>query len=313
MTLDFEGRVVAVTGAAMGFGRAIARSFAERGAEVYATDVNAPSLAETAQGTGIRTAVVDLIDRAAAAAWIGDVERQAGRAIDILVNNAGGMLGQHHRPVEEVPDADWDAIMALNVNASFATVRAAAPAMKRAGAGRIINISSGAAFRPSRTRIQAYATAKHAVLWGDGHVVDLGNIGGDLFNTPGAINENGDITGFAGTVQGDADGNFTHAFLKPRHGSMRDLGVLSAADISSTGTGINRRGQVVGYSTDGTTTRAFLWQDGTMLDLKMLAPEFAGSLVLANDIDDFGRIVGRGIDPSTGAIVAFVATLTGDR
>jgi 3-oxoacyl-[acyl-carrier protein] reductase len=164
MTLDFEGRVVAVTGAAMGFGRAIARSFAERGAEVYATDVNAASLDETAQGTGIRTAMVDLMDRAAAAAWIGNVERQAGRAIDILVNNAGGMLGQHHRPVEEVPDADWDAIMALNVNASFATVRAAAPAMKRAGGGRIINISSGAAFRPSRTRIQAYATAKHAVL-----------------------------------------------------------------------------------------------------------------------------------------------------
>jgi 3-oxoacyl-[acyl-carrier protein] reductase len=164
MTLDFEGRVVAVTGAAMGFGRAIARSFAARGAEVYATDIDAASLAETARDHDIRTAVVDLTDRAAAAAWIGDVERQEGRAIDILVNNAGGMMGQHHRPVEEVPDADWDAIMALNVNASFATVRAAAPGMKQARNGRIINISSGAAFRPSRTRIQAYATAKHAVL-----------------------------------------------------------------------------------------------------------------------------------------------------
>jgi 3-oxoacyl-[acyl-carrier protein] reductase len=164
MTLDFEGRVVAVTGAAMGFGRAIARSFAARGAEVYATDIDAAALAETSAGTTIRTAVADLTDRAAAAAWIGAVERQAGRAIDILVNNAGGMMGQHHRPVEEVPDADWDAIMALNVNASFATVRAAAPGMKRAQAGRIVNISSGAAFRPSRTRIQAYCTAKHAVL-----------------------------------------------------------------------------------------------------------------------------------------------------
>jgi 3-oxoacyl-[acyl-carrier protein] reductase len=164
MTLDFEGRVVAITGAAMGFGRAIARSFAARGAEVYATDIDAAALAETRAGTAIRTAVADLTDRAAAAAWIGAVERQAGRAIDILVNNAGGMMGQHHRPVEEVPDAEWDAIMALNVNASFATVRAAAPGMKRARAGRIVNISSGAAFRPSRTRIQAYCTAKHAVL-----------------------------------------------------------------------------------------------------------------------------------------------------
>lgn len=164
MTLDFEGRIVAVTGAAMGFGRAIARSFAVRGAEVYATDIDAAGLTETARDHGIHTAVADLTDRAAAGAWINYVEQQAGRAIDILVNNAGGMMGQHHRPVEDVSDADWDAIMALNVNASFATVRAAAPGMKRAGAGRIINISSGAAFRPSRTRIQAYATAKHAVL-----------------------------------------------------------------------------------------------------------------------------------------------------
>ncbi|MBO1073251.1 SDR family NAD(P)-dependent oxidoreductase [Roseomonas marmotae] len=164
MTLDFEGRVVAVTGAAMGFGRAIAQSFAARGAEVHATDISASALAETARDTAIRTAVVDLTDRAAAGAWVADVERQAGRAIDILVNNAGGMMGQHHRPVEDVSDEDWDAIMALNVNATFATVRAAAPGMKHARAGRIINISSGAAFRPSRTRIQAYCTSKHAVL-----------------------------------------------------------------------------------------------------------------------------------------------------
>lgn len=164
MTLDFDGRVVAVTGAAIGFGRAIARSFAARGARVHATDIDAAALAETAAGTGIQTAVVDLTDRAAAAAWVAQVERDAGEPIAILVNNAGGMMGQHHRPIEDVPDADWDAIMALNVDAAFATVRAAAPGMKRARRGRIINISSGAAFRPSRTRIQAYCTAKHAVL-----------------------------------------------------------------------------------------------------------------------------------------------------
>jgi 3-oxoacyl-[acyl-carrier protein] reductase len=164
MTLDFEGQVVAVTGAAMGFGQAIARSFAARGGSVFATDIDAAGLARTAEGTDIRTTAADLTNRAAVAAWIAEVERGAGQAIDILVNNAGGMMGQHHRPIEEVRDADWDAIMALNVDAAFATVRAAAPGMKRAGRGRIINISSGAAFRPSRTRIQAYCTAKHAVL-----------------------------------------------------------------------------------------------------------------------------------------------------
>lgn len=164
MTLDFSGKVVAVTGAAMGFGRAIATSFAGRGAEVHATDLDAAGLRQTAAGTTIRTTPADLTDRAAASGWIAQVEHSAGRAIDVLVNNAGGMMGQHHRPVEAVPDEEWDAIMALNLGATFATIRAAAPGMKRAGGGRIVNISSGAAFRPSRTRIQAYCTAKHAVL-----------------------------------------------------------------------------------------------------------------------------------------------------
>jgi 3-oxoacyl-[acyl-carrier protein] reductase len=165
MMLHFQDRVVAVSGAAMGFGRAIAHSFASSGASVFATDIQPTALAETAAAMpGITTEVVDLTDRAAAARWIAGIERQAGRPIDILVNNAGGMMGQHHRPVEDVPDAEWDAIFALNVDAAFATIRAAAPGMKRARSGRIINISSSAALRPSRTRIQAYCSAKHAVL-----------------------------------------------------------------------------------------------------------------------------------------------------
>ena len=151
-------------------------------------------------------------------------------------------------------------------------------------------------------------TATHAVLWSDGHVTDLGNIGAELWNTPGAINQRGDVVGFAGTDPEDIDGNFTHAFLKPRNGVIRDLGTLPG-DISSTATGINEWGQVVGYSNDAAgRLRAFLWQDGAMVELSSLAPEFAGDLVLATDINNFGQIVGRGKDPDTGAIIAFVAT-----
>jgi 3-oxoacyl-[acyl-carrier protein] reductase len=158
MELDFTGKVVAVSGAGHGLGQAIAESFAERGARVFGCN----PVAADVRGTEI--AVVDLTDRAAGATWIAAVEQAAGGAIDVLVNNAGGVAGQVFRPIEEVPDADWDRIMAVNLGAAFALSRAAAPAMKRAGRGRIVNISSGAGLQASLTGIQAYASAKHAVV-----------------------------------------------------------------------------------------------------------------------------------------------------
>lgn len=151
-------------------------------------------------------------------------------------------------------------------------------------------------------------TAAHAVLWDGGRAIDLGNLGTELWNTPMSINAQGDVVGFAGTDPNDLDGNTTHAFLKPRHGAIRDLGTLNG-DISSTASAINRWGRVVGYSNDEAGHfRAFVWQNGTMTDLNTLATDFAGTLVLATDINDLGQITGRGTDPDTGAIVAFLAT-----
>ena len=163
MNISFEGRLVAVSGAAIGFGRAIATTFASLGARVFACDVRADALRELA-GEGVSTCVVDLTERSAAAVWIRGVEETCGGAIDVLVNNAGGVAGQAHRPLEEVSDADWDRVMEINLGASFALSRAAAPAMKRAGRGAIINISSGAALQASLTGVQAYCSAKHALL-----------------------------------------------------------------------------------------------------------------------------------------------------
>ena len=163
MNLRFDRQVVAVSGAGHGFGRAIARRFAELGAVVHGCDLSADELAETAAGHGIETAVVDLTDRAAGAAWIKAIEAH-GRALDVLVNNAGGVAGQVPVALEDVPDADWDRIFDVNVNAAMVLSRAAAPGMKRAGAGRIVNISSGAGLQASLTGIQAYCSAKHAVV-----------------------------------------------------------------------------------------------------------------------------------------------------
>ncbi len=158
MNLRFDGQVVAVSGAGHGLGRAIAEAFAGLGARVFGC---AP---EGAAVAGVEMAGVDLADRAAGAAWVGAVERAAGVPVEVLVNNAGGVAGQAFQPLEAVSDADWDAVVAANLGAAFALSRAAAPGMKRAGRGRIVNISSGAGLQASLTGIQAYASAKHAVV-----------------------------------------------------------------------------------------------------------------------------------------------------
>ena len=161
MRIRFDGKTVVVSGAGHGFGRCIAETFAQLGARVFGCDLSAVELAETAKA-GVDTEVLDLTDRAAAAAWIVRIERTTGGVVDVLVNNAGGVAGQEMRPIEEVPDADWDHLFAVNVHAAFTLSRAVAAEMKRAGSGRIINISSGAGLGPSLTGIQAYCAAKHA-------------------------------------------------------------------------------------------------------------------------------------------------------
>ena len=159
MTGRFEGRTVIVTGAAHGFGRAIARGFAEEGARVHALDVNAEGLAETVRLCGGESATLDIGDREAVQAAVAAIEAGEGR-IDVLVNNAGGVAGQVGRPIEEIGAADWQAILDVNLSGAFWMTQAVAPAMKRAGAGRVVNISSGAGRTISLTGIQAYASAK---------------------------------------------------------------------------------------------------------------------------------------------------------
>jgi 3-oxoacyl-[acyl-carrier protein] reductase len=163
MNIRFDDKVVAVSGAGHGIGRAICASFVRLGARVFGCDVRAEALAATATD-GVETKVVDLRDRAAGAAWIHEIEQKMGTGIDVLVNNAGGVAGQVFQPVEDVTDEQWDQVFAINVNAAFVLSRAAAPGMKKKGSGRIVTISSGAGLQPSLTGIQAYCSTKHAVI-----------------------------------------------------------------------------------------------------------------------------------------------------
>jgi len=162
MKLDFSEQVVAVTGAGSTFGAAIATQFAELGATVYATDVSEAAL-RPLEEKGVRTAVVDLLDRRAAADWITSVAHSAG-SVDVLVNNAGGVMGHAHKPIESVTDAEWDGIMDINLGSAFALARAVAPVMKAQRSGAIVTIASGAALQASLTGVQAYCAAKHASL-----------------------------------------------------------------------------------------------------------------------------------------------------
>ncbi|HEY2906302.1 MAG TPA: SDR family NAD(P)-dependent oxidoreductase [Vicinamibacterales bacterium] len=164
MHVRFDGRTAIVTGAAYGFGRAIALGFASLGAHVVACDVVKSELDETARiahgsAVPVDVRVVDVSDRQAVQSMVAETVAALGR-VDILVNDAGGVLGQVGRPIEQISAADWRAIFAVNLDGAFYCSQAVAPAMKAARYGRIVNISSGAGLGISLTGIQAYASAK---------------------------------------------------------------------------------------------------------------------------------------------------------
>jgi len=161
--INFTGQVAIVTGVAHGFGRAICKELAVRGAVVYGCDRNEDALAETAALTGAHTRVVDVTDEVAVARFVDEVAEREGR-IDIVVNNAGGVAGQVGRPVETVTTDEFNQVLQVNLHGAFYFTRAAGPYMKERGFGRIINIASGAGRTYSLTGIQAYASAKHALV-----------------------------------------------------------------------------------------------------------------------------------------------------
>jgi 3-oxoacyl-[acyl-carrier protein] reductase len=153
LRMALAGRVAVVTGAAHGIGSAIAAALAADGAVVHRVDKEPVAL------DGSAVIAADLTDAAAVA----DLFAAVG-PVDILVNTAGGVVGQVGRPLDQVSQDAWRAVIDANLTTTFLCSRAAAPAMKERGWGRIIIISSGAGLTVSKTGIQAYATAKAGQL-----------------------------------------------------------------------------------------------------------------------------------------------------
>jgi 3-oxoacyl-[acyl-carrier protein] reductase len=166
MNIDFASRTVLITGAARGIGHGIARAFVESSANVVVTDILREEIETMVSNDGagaLKTSFLDVTDRASIDTVISSIEAEEG-GVDILVHVAGGVLGQRHRPAEEVPLEDWDAIYDVNVRGAFSVAQAVIPGMKSRGYGRIVAISSGAGLGVSMTGIQAYASAKAAQL-----------------------------------------------------------------------------------------------------------------------------------------------------
>jgi NAD(P)-dependent dehydrogenase (short-subunit alcohol dehydrogenase family) len=168
MDLGIAGRGCVVTGASRGIGREVAALLCAEGAAVLlvARDEGrlAPAVelaAEAGAGAGGRAAALalDVTDEDAGERMLAAAEERFG-ALDVLVNNAG--TARYHE-LEEAPDEDWRAQYELNVMAPLRAMRAAAPRMAERGWGRVVNVASTAAKRPSPL-MPDYSVAKAAEL-----------------------------------------------------------------------------------------------------------------------------------------------------
>ncbi len=141
--IDLKGRVAVVTGGAQGIGFAIGERLLKSGARVVMWDVDAGKMAEACAALsplgGVRGEVVELTDDAAVGAATTSALAQEGR-IDILVNNAGITGG--NASTWDLDPAVWRRVIEVNLIAPYLTCRHVAPAMVKAGFGRIVNIAS---------------------------------------------------------------------------------------------------------------------------------------------------------------------------
>jgi NAD(P)-dependent dehydrogenase (short-subunit alcohol dehydrogenase family) len=156
-----EGKVAIVTGGAQGIGRALAEGLAREGARVVIADVQRAEEAASdfADGVGL---TVDVSSERDTTRMAEKTLERCGR-IDVLVNNAGLYASLPMRPFTEIPVDEWRRVMDVNVLSMFLTCRAVVPAMRDAGGGKIVNISSGTPFRGVPFLLH-YVTSKGAIV-----------------------------------------------------------------------------------------------------------------------------------------------------
>ncbi|KZD00604.1 3-hydroxybutyrate dehydrogenase [Oceanibaculum pacificum] len=166
MTQSLKGRRALVTGSTSGIGLGIARALAAAGADIMLNGFGDAAEIETikaglAREFGVKTGYdgADMSKPEQIEALVAKTVAALG-GLDIVVNNAGI---QHTSPVDQFPVDKWDAIIAINLSSSFHTIRAALPAMRQGGWGRIVNIASAHGLVASANK-SAYVAAKHGLV-----------------------------------------------------------------------------------------------------------------------------------------------------
>jgi len=164
--MALKGKNAIVTGSTSGIGLAVAHVLAGQGCNIMLNGMGDKAtidaiVAELPKKYGVKTAysAADMSKPADIRKMVSDTEAQLG-SVDILVNNAGI---QFTAPVEEFPDDKWDAIIAINLSASFHSIKAAVPGMRKRKFGRIINIASAHGLVASEHKA-AYVSAKHGIV-----------------------------------------------------------------------------------------------------------------------------------------------------
>jgi 2-keto-3-deoxy-L-fuconate dehydrogenase len=154
--MRLKNKIVVVTAAGQGIGRASAIAMAAEGATVWATDVNEDALRSLATIGNIKTAMLDVMDQNAIVAFFDKLA-----TIDVLFNSAGYV---HNGTILEATDKEWDFAFNLNARAMFWTIKAALPKMLKQGGGSIINMASVAGSIKGIPNRFVYGASKAAVI-----------------------------------------------------------------------------------------------------------------------------------------------------
>lgn len=159
--MSLDGRVAIVTGGASGIGYAIAQDLAAHGARLAICDIAGAAAAAERLGPGAIGLDTDVSDETSVDAAVAAVIGAFGSA-DILINNAGLFTTITRAPFDTLPVDEWRRVLDVNVTGAFLFSRAVAAPMRRAGGGRIVNITSGSVWSAPAMMLH-YVTSKGAL------------------------------------------------------------------------------------------------------------------------------------------------------